>query len=123
MAFGTPPVLEATITRVDVSCEQRLHPIVGDENDGDMEFFITLSGWIDCKVKDAKRFKNVGDFPGEEVVFEALSASSEVLGSTSMGYLPYPGGTTMNLDMRMSPEQISRVTRVVARWDRTRNTK
>ena len=112
----------AAITRVDASCDQRPHPIVGDEDDGEMEFFIDLAGWIHCEAKDPERGTS-GDSYGEEVIFEALSASSDVLGSTSMGYSPAPGWTILHLSMRMDPNQLPRVDRVVARWDRVRNTK
>jgi hypothetical protein len=120
---GVPPAVTATITRVDASCSERLHPTVGDDNDGDIEFVIAATAWIDCKIEDAERFEKSGHCCGEEVIFEVLSSSSVVLASTSMGFTPYPGGESLSLGIEIRPEDVHRVARVVARWDRVRNTK
>jgi hypothetical protein len=120
---GVPPVVTATITRVDASCSERRHPIVGDENDGEIEFFVVATAWIDYQIEDTERFEKSGDSYGEEVIFEAVSSSSVVLGSTSMGFTPYTGGNseTLSLEMKMKPGDVSQVARIVARWDRVRN--
>jgi len=120
---GVPPDVRATIARVDASCSERLHPSVGDDNDGDIEFVIAATAWIDCRIEDPDRFEKSGHCCGEEVIFEAQSSSSVVLASTSMGFTPWPGGQTLSLGMGIRPEDIHRVARVVARWDRVRNTK
>jgi hypothetical protein len=120
---GVPPAVRATITRVDASCSERLHPSVGDDNDGDIEFVIAATAWIDCRIEDRDRFEKSGHCCGEEVIFEAQSSSSVVLASTSMGFTPIQGGETLSLGMGIRPEDVSRVARVVARWDRVRNTK
>jgi hypothetical protein len=116
------PVATATITRVDASCAQRRYPRVGSERDGETGFFIGATAWITYEIEDEEGLES-GQGYGEEVIFEAVSASGVVLGSDSMGFAATRGVrfTTMSLEIGdMKPEDVSRVARVVARWDRTR---
>ena len=120
-SVGLPPLVTATITRVDVSCTKRRHDIVGNDRDGDVEFFILASAWIEYDIADPERYERTEEPVGATVVVEAMSKSGDVLGSDSMGFTAYKGGKYEILHLQiqgMKPEDIARVTRVVARWNR-----
>ena len=115
--LGNPPAVSATITRVDASCRAERYPTVGSEQDGNVKFTISASAWIDYRI--------MGPDSGTRrprIVFEAMTDSLEVLGTSSMPFSGYPGaeGEVAHTWIDgIAPDEASRVARVVARWSET----
>lgn len=115
ITLGSSPVVRAAITRVDASCKADRYPIVGNEQDGNVKFSITASVWIDYEITGP----DSGSLPGARIVIEAMTDSSEVLGSSSMPFSAYRGaaGEVAHTWIDgITPDEASRVARVVARW-------
>ena len=120
-AKGAPPVVTATIARVDVSCAQRRYPSVGSERDGEIYFSIDASAWINYEIRDPERYESSGGPFGATMIVEALSDSDVVLGSDTMGFVAHRGANSASLNLSIDgvkPEDVPRVARVVARWGR-----
>jgi hypothetical protein len=116
---GVPPVVTAIITKLDVGCTKGRYPAVGSEKDGEIEFTITVRAWIDYEIKDREALERGQGTYGADVLFEALSASSEVLGSSTMRFEPYIGARSGSLNTcieGVTEEEVPRVARVVASW-------
>jgi hypothetical protein len=124
ISWGGPiPVVSAVITDVKVECFPQQHVAVrrrGVQRDAFTDYQIDATAWVGCRVEDVQAFRRTSN-PGYRatIVFEAVSASSVVIGSAEGSFRPVEGLQTTTVSARipsLSEAKVQRVAYVIARW-------